>query len=153
LRAVRRDVERFSKPLMQSACLVRRSRVNKGKPSHGARECHRPSSSQDDWRWAGGRLPGAASTASATRSAPRGRWYLCGTVIKRLPPDLQDMAAALGPCIQAAHAMVCQRPLARHRRVAAADQSRDREGVIRRVKGMPRDQCLAVAGAAGAARA
>jgi hypothetical protein len=56
--------------------------------------------------------------------------YVYETLLQRLAPDLQDMAAALGPFIQEAHAMVGQRPLARHRHVAAADQSCIREGLV-----------------------
>ena len=40
------------------------------------------------------------------------------------------MAAALGPCIQEAHAVVGQRHLAGHRHVAATDQPRIREGLV-----------------------
>jgi hypothetical protein len=42
-----------------------------------------------------------------------------------------DVAAELGPCIQAAHAMVGQRHLARHRHLAATDQPDIRDGVMR----------------------
>jgi hypothetical protein len=34
------------------------------------------------------------------------RLYVYNTILERLPQDLEHMAAALGPCIQAAHAVV-----------------------------------------------
>jgi len=49
-----------------------------------------------------------------------------------LAQDLEDMAAALGPCIQEEHAMVGQRHVTRHRHVAPADQSRIRDGTVGR---------------------
>jgi hypothetical protein len=59
-----------------------------------------------------------------------GRLYLQDTILERLPQDLQDMAAARGPCIQEAHAVVGPRHLARPRHVATADQPRIGEGVM-----------------------
>jgi hypothetical protein len=70
--------------------------------------------------------------ASVLRSRTPARLYVYDTLLERLPQDLQDMAAALGPFIQEAHAMVGQRHLARHRDVAAADQPRIREGLVGR---------------------
>jgi hypothetical protein len=58
------------------------------------------------------------------------------------------MAAALGPCIQEAHAMVGQRHVARHRHEAPADQPRIRDGVVWRATRTGRDQRRAVAGEA-----
>jgi hypothetical protein len=78
-----------------------------------------------------------------------GRVYACDTLLERLAPDLQDMAAALGPCIQEAHAMVGQRHVARHRDVAAADQPRIRDGVVGRATRAGRDPRRAGAGEAG----
>ena len=72
----------------------------------------------------------AAIAAKTNRSRTPGRLYLCDTLLERLPQDLEDMAAALGPCIQEAHAMVGQRHVARHRHVAPADQPRIRDGVV-----------------------
>jgi hypothetical protein len=56
--------------------------------------------------------------ASAARSMTCRRLYPRNTLLKRLPQDLEAMAAALGPCIQAEHAVVRPRHLARHRHVA-----------------------------------
>jgi hypothetical protein len=50
-------------------------------------------------------------------------------LLGRLPQDLQDMAAALGPFIQEAHTVVCEGHLTRHRHVAPADQPGVRDGV------------------------
>jgi hypothetical protein len=49
--------------------------------------------------------------------------FCSDVVLERLPQDLQDMAAALGPCIQEAHPVVRERHLARPRPVAPADQA------------------------------
>jgi hypothetical protein len=64
-------------------------------------------------------------------------------------PHLQDMAAALGEFIYAAHAMVGQRHLAWHRHMAATDPSRLREGLVGRATRAGRDQRRAVTGEAG----
>jgi hypothetical protein len=45
------------------------------------------------------------------RSMTPARLYVYDTTLERLAPDLQDMAAELGPCIQEEHAMVGQRHL------------------------------------------
>ena len=58
------------------------------------------------------------------------------------------MAAALGQFIQEEHAIVGQRHFARHRHVAATDQSCIRDGVMRGATRAGRDQCGAVAGEA-----
>jgi hypothetical protein len=55
---------------------------------------------------------------------------ICETLLERLPQDLEDLAAQLGPCIQESHAVVGQRHLARHRPVAAADQPHIGEGML-----------------------
>jgi hypothetical protein len=52
------------------------------------------------------------------------------TFVERLPQDLDDTAATLGPFIQAAHALVGQRHLARPRHVAPADQPHIGDGVM-----------------------
>jgi len=57
----------------------------------------------------------AAMVATALTSRAPARLYLCDTLIERLPQDLADMAAALGPFIQEEHAVVGQRHLARQR--------------------------------------
>jgi hypothetical protein len=36
------------------------------------------------------------------------RWHACDVIFQRLAQDLQDMAAALGPCVLEVHAMVGQ---------------------------------------------
>jgi hypothetical protein len=71
------------------------------------------------------------------------------TLLERLPPDFQNMAAKLGYLIQKQHAIVGQRHLARHRHVAATDQPRIRDGMVERTTWAGRDQRRAVAGAAG----
>ena len=54
-----------------------------------------------------------------------------GRGCERLTQDLKDMAAALGPFMQEAHAMTGQRHLARHGEVPATEQPRIRNGVMR----------------------
>ena len=73
-----------------------------------------------------------ANSAKEVRSRTPAKLYVYGTLLERLAQDLEDLAAALGPFIQEAHAMVGQRLVARHRHMAAADQPRIREGVVRR---------------------
>jgi hypothetical protein len=58
-----------------------------------------------------------------------GRLYLEDTLLEWLPQDLEDMAAARGPYIQAAHAVAGQRHFARPRRVAPADQPHTQDGL------------------------
>ena len=58
------------------------------------------------------------------------------------------MAAELRQFIQEEHAVVRQRHLARHRHVAAADQSRIRDGMVGRATRAGGDQGRAVAGEA-----
>jgi hypothetical protein len=49
------------------------------------------------------------------------RLYIDDVVLERLPQDLQDVAAELGPCIQEEPTMVSRQDLARHRHVPPAD--------------------------------
>ena len=77
------------------------------------------------------------------------RLYVYDTLLQRLPQNLQDVAAELGPFIQEEHAMVGQRHFARHRHVAPADQTRIREGVVWGATRAGRDRRHAVAGEAG----
>jgi len=72
----------------------------------------------------------AAKVAKTLRSRTPAKLYVYETLLERLAQDLEDLAAALGPCIQEAHAMVGQRHVARHRHVAPADQPRIRDGVV-----------------------
>jgi hypothetical protein len=90
-----------------------------------------------------------AKPAKLLESRTSARLYLCDTLLERLPQDLQDVAAELGPFIQEEHPVVSQRDLARHRHVPPADQSRVRDGVVRGAKWAGRDPRRAVAGAAG----
>jgi hypothetical protein len=46
-----------------------------------------------------------------------GKLYVENTLLKRLPQDLKDMAAELGPCIHEEHAMVGPRHVTLHRHV------------------------------------
>jgi hypothetical protein len=65
-----------------------------------------------------------ANSAKVLRSSTSAKLYSYETLRERLAQDLRHMAAALGPCIQEAHAVVGQRHFARQRYGAAA-QSRD----------------------------
>jgi hypothetical protein len=78
-------------------------------------------------------------------------WRLHGEdrLRERLAQDRQEMASALGEFIQKAHAMVGQRHLSRHRHVAAAEQPRIREGMVRHATRAGRDHRRAGAGEAG----
>jgi hypothetical protein len=58
-----------------------------------------------------------AKATKALRFMTPARLYVYDTLLERVPQDLEDMAAALGPCIQAAHALV------RSRHLAAANQA------------------------------
>jgi hypothetical protein len=71
------------------------------------------------------------------------------TRLDRLAQDLQDMAAALRPCIQAGYAVGRPRHLARHGDVPAADQPHLRDRLRRRATRAGRDHRRAGAGAAG----
>jgi hypothetical protein len=62
------------------------------------------------------------------------RLYSCETILKRLPQDLEDMAAELGQFVQEEHAIVGQRHVARLRHVAPTDQPHIRDGVVGRAK-------------------
>jgi hypothetical protein len=45
----------------------------------------------------------ATTAASTARSTTCGRLYLYDALLERWPPDLEDVAAALGPCLQGEH--------------------------------------------------
>ena len=90
-----------------------------------------------------------AKSAKLLRSRTLWRLYVEDSLLERLPQDLKDMAAALGPCSLEVHAMVGQQHVARHRHGAPADQPHIRNGVVGRAKWVGRDQRRAVAGKAG----
>jgi hypothetical protein len=56
-----------------------------------------------------------ANSAKVLRSSTSAKLYSYETLRERLAQDLRHMAAALGPCIQEAHAVVGQRHFARQR--------------------------------------
>src|SRR5262245_8648426 len=74
--------------------------------------------------------------------------YSCETLLERLAQELEDIAAALGPCIQEEQAMVGQRHVTRHQDLAPTDQPRIRDGVVGRATRVGRDQRRAEAGEA-----
>jgi uncharacterized protein YlaI len=51
-----------------------------------------------------------AKSAKRLRVSTPARLYLCDTLRERLAPALEDMAAALGPCIQGENAVARERP-------------------------------------------
>jgi hypothetical protein len=59
------------------------------------------------------------------------RLYSYDTLLKRLPQDLQDVAAELRPLIQKEHAVVGQGHLAGHGHLSPADQPHIRDRVVR----------------------
>jgi len=69
-----------------------------------------------------------------------GKLYVCDAVFERLAPGREDLAAALGEVIQAAHAVVRPQNLTRHRHVTPTDQARIREGLVGGAKRASRDQ-------------
>jgi len=71
-----------------------------------------------------------ASAASATTSEMRARWFLCDTNLEGLSQDLEDMARARGPLIQAQRAMVRQGHRPRQGPLAAADQADSGDRVV-----------------------
>jgi hypothetical protein len=78
-----------------------------------------------------------------------GRWYVDDTLLERLTPHIQDVAAALWPRIQEEDAVVRQGHLTRPRHLAAPDQPPS-GGRVRRGATRPRgDRGGAGAGAAG----
>ncbi len=77
------------------------------------------------------------------------RWSCGNPFIERLPQDREHMACALRELIQQAHAMVGPRHLAWPRHLAATDQSRIRDGMMRGATRSRGDQRCAVAGEAG----
>jgi hypothetical protein len=82
-----------------------------------------------------GVLPPMARAACAARSRTPARLYLYDPILERLAQDFQDVACALGPCIQKEHAVIRQRHFAGHRHLAAADQAGIRDRVMGGAKG------------------
>jgi hypothetical protein len=72
----------------------------------------------------------AAKVAKTLKLRTPAKLYIYETLLERLPQDLEDMAAELGQFIQAEHAVMGQRHLARHRHVAPADQPHIGDGVM-----------------------
>jgi len=58
----------------------------------------------------------AANATNRVRSMTCATEFFSESILERLPQDLEDLAAELGPFIQEGHAVVGTRPLARHRR-------------------------------------
>jgi hypothetical protein len=77
------------------------------------------------------------------------RLYSCDTILKRLAPHFQDLAAARRPFIRKGDPVVCQRHLAGHRHLAPVDQPHIRDRVVWGATGARRDERRAVAGEAG----
>jgi hypothetical protein len=69
-----------------------------------------------------------ANSANVWRLRKCGRLSVENTLLERLPQDLQDMAAALGPFIEEEHTMMGQRGLPWHRHVAPTEQPHIRDG-------------------------
>jgi hypothetical protein len=59
-----------------------------------------------------------AKSAISRRLRTFWRSYACEALLERLPQDLEDMVAALGPFIREANPVVGQRHLPRHRHLA-----------------------------------
>jgi hypothetical protein len=95
------------------------------------------------------RTANAAKTLTLRTPA---KLYSRKPLLERLPQDLQDMAAALGPCIQEEHPVVGQRDLTQHGHVTPTDQSCIREGLVGRATREGGDPRCAVAGEASDAR-
>jgi hypothetical protein len=101
------------------------------------------------WGSAVARFTRPASAARARKSRTCERWYLWDTILERLAPDLQDIAAARRPCTQAAHPVVGERHRARPRHVAPTDPPHIGDGVRGGATRPGRDHRRAAAGAAG----
>jgi hypothetical protein len=71
-----------------------------------------------------------ANSANVWTFMTCGRSYSYETLLERLTQDLEDMAPALWPFTQAAHALVRPRHFLRHRHVAPADQPNIGDGVV-----------------------
>jgi hypothetical protein len=90
----------------------------------------------------------AVRATSLIESMISSRLDRCKTFLQRLAQDAKSMAAALGEFIQAEHAMVDQRHVARHRHVAPPDQPHIRDGMVGCATRARRDQRRAVTGEA-----
>jgi hypothetical protein len=91
----------------------------------------------------------AAKAANAWRAGTPARSFRKTSILKQLAQDLEDMASALGPCIQAEPAVVRPRHLARQGEVSAADPPHSRDGLRRGATWAGRGDGGAGAGAAG----
>ena len=90
-----------------------------------------------------------ANSANIWRFRTCGRLSVENTLLQRLTPDLEPMAPALRQPVPKAHAVVRQRPLARHGHVPAGDQADIRDGLVRGTTGASGDQDRAAGGPAG----
>jgi hypothetical protein len=93
-----------------------------------------------------------ANSANVWRFRTCGRLYLYDTLLKRLTPHVQDVAAELRPCILRGHPVVREGHLARPRPLAAPDPPHSRNGLRRGTTWAAGDQGHAPAGAAGDVR-
>jgi hypothetical protein len=78
---------------------------------------------------------GSTRTARPAKPGTPTRLYVYDTLLERLPPDLQDMAAAGRQLIQQPHAIMGQRHVARHWHLAPIDQAHLQDGVVGARKG------------------
>ncbi len=77
------------------------------------------------------------------------RLYLHDTLRKRLAQDLEDVAAALRPCIENEHAMVGERDGAGHWHLSATDQPHIGDRVIKGMEGASGNAVRAPVGTPG----
>jgi hypothetical protein len=90
----------------------------------------------------------AAKAAKTLRSRTPARWSLKTSLLERLAEPCEDVPPARREFVQAAHAMVRPRHLARPRDLASPDPPHSRDGVVGAWNGRD-DDGGAVAGAAG----